>query len=131
MKLTKDKLEEICITLSDRPNLNKPEMVNKQEFIEKAKEWLDMNIIDYIVEGSREGISLEDKKQLIEDFSKAMDEMTKPETKPIIIEDNNPCINYRNMDAGWTCLIYAVRCDGISCKEHCDWYNKSSLYTSK
>lgn len=56
-----------------------------------------------------------------------MDEMNRPETKPVIIEDNNPCINYRNKDAGWTCRIYAVRCDGISCREHCDWYNK---YTS-
>jgi hypothetical protein len=42
--------------------------------IDKACEWLDMNIIDYIVEGSREGISLEDKKQLIEDFRNAMEE---------------------------------------------------------
>lgn len=42
--------------------------------IDKACEWLNMNIIDYIVEGSREGISLEDKKQLIEDFRKAMEE---------------------------------------------------------
>lgn len=50
---------------------------------------------------------------------------------PVIIEDNNPCINYRNQESGWTCRIYAVRCDGISCKEHCDWYNKSSLYISK
>lgn len=53
-------------------------------------------------------------------------EMNKPETKPVIIDDNNPCINYRNTDAGWTCRIYAVRCDGISCREHCDWYNKCS-----
>ena len=61
-----------------------------------------------------------------------MNEMTKPETKPIIIEnDNKPCINYRNQESGWTCRIYAVRCDGISCKEDCEWYNKSSLYTSK
>lgn len=42
--------------------------------IDKACEWLDMNIIDYIVEGSREGISFEDKKQLIEDFKNAMKE---------------------------------------------------------
>lgn len=61
-------------TCSDYISIKESTMVNKQEFIEKAKEWLNMNIIDYIVEGSREGISLEDKKQLIEDFSKAMEE---------------------------------------------------------
>jgi hypothetical protein len=42
--------------------------------IDKACEWINMNIIDYIVEGSREGISLEDKKQLIEDFRNTMEE---------------------------------------------------------
>ena len=42
--------------------------------IDKACEWLDMNIIDYIVEGSREGITDEDKKHLIEDFKNAMEE---------------------------------------------------------
>lgn len=42
--------------------------------IEKACEWLNMNIIDYITEGSREGISLENQKLLIEDFRKAMEE---------------------------------------------------------
>lgn len=42
--------------------------------IEKACEWLNMNIIDYITEGSREGISLENQKQMIEDFRKAMEE---------------------------------------------------------
>jgi hypothetical protein len=67
----------------------------------------------------------------LESNIKSMDEMNKPETEPIIIEDNNPCINYRNQESGWTCRIYAVRCDGISCKDNCDWYNKSSLYTSK
>lgn len=48
-----------------------------------------------------------------------------PENGPINVEDNIPCTNYRNNDAGWTCRIYAVRCDGISCKENCDWYKKS------
>ena len=62
---------------------------------------------------------------------KSMDEMNKPETKPLIIEDNKTCINYRNQESGWICRLYAVRCDGISCMEICDWYNKSSLYTSK
>lgn len=42
--------------------------------INKACEWLNMNIIDYITEGSREGISLENQKQLIDDFRKAMEE---------------------------------------------------------
>lgn len=42
--------------------------------IDKVCEWLNMNIIDYITEGSREGISLENHKQLIDDFRKAMEE---------------------------------------------------------
>jgi hypothetical protein len=42
--------------------------------IDKACEWINMNIADYIVEGSREGISVENKKQLINDFCKAMEE---------------------------------------------------------
>lgn len=40
--------------------------------IAKACKWLNMNIMDYITEGSREGISPENQKQLIEDFRKAM-----------------------------------------------------------
>ena len=40
MEITKDKIEEICITLSERTNLNKPEMVNKQKFIENAVNWI-------------------------------------------------------------------------------------------
>lgn len=42
--------------------------------IDKACEWINMNIADYIVEGSREGISVENKKQLINDFRSAMEE---------------------------------------------------------
>ena len=42
--------------------------------IDKACEWININSTDYIVEGSREGISIENKKQLIEDFRKAMEE---------------------------------------------------------
>lgn len=45
-----------------------------ETMIKKACEWLNMNIIDYITEGSREGISLENQKQLIDDFRKAMEE---------------------------------------------------------
>lgn len=75
--------------------------------------------------------SMREYLSYLESNIKSMDEMNKPETEPIIIEDNKPCINYRNQESGWTCSIYAVRCDGISCKEDCDWYNKSSLYKSK
>ncbi len=42
--------------------------------IEKACKWLSLNIDEYITEGSREGISLENQKQLIIDFRKAMEE---------------------------------------------------------
>lgn len=45
-----------------------------KSMIDKVCEWLNMNIIDYITEGSREGISHENQKQLIEDFRKAMEE---------------------------------------------------------
>ena len=45
-----------------------------ETMIEKACEWLSLNIDEYIIEGSREGISLENQKQLIIDFRKAMEE---------------------------------------------------------
>ena len=45
-----------------------------ETMIEKACKWLSLNIDEYITEGSREGISLENQKQLIIDFRKAMEE---------------------------------------------------------
>ena len=117
---------------TNRGVIMEPTMVNKQEFIEKACEILDSMLYmrdcgDYDCVAS----AYDTVEEFINEFKKLMEESNKPETKPIIVEDNKPCINYRNQESGWTCSIYAVRCDGISCKKDCDWYNKSSLYKSK
>lgn len=121
-------VKEISTNIQEEPN-----MVDKQEFIDKACDVLNSMLymrdcIYYKCVSSSQHATIE---EFINEFKKLMEEGNKPETKPIIIEDNKPCINYRNQESGWTCSIYAVRCDGISCKKDCDWYNKSSLYKSK
>lgn len=41
--------------------------------IDKVCEWLDMNLNDYISEGSREGISREKREELFKDLRKDME----------------------------------------------------------
>ena len=69
MEITKDKIEE----LSER--LNKPEMVNKQEFIEKACEILDSML--YMYDGLETDIvtsRCDTVEDFINEFKKSMEE---------------------------------------------------------
>ena len=43
--------------------------------------------------------------------------------------DNKPCECYiDSKSTGWNCSIFAVHCDGMSCKKDCDFYNKKGYF---
>ena len=50
-------------------------------------------------------------------------------------EDDKHCDQWkgpketRKNPGGWDCLIYAVSCDGINCREKCDYYNKRGVFS--
>ena len=46
---------------------------DNKTMIDKVCEWLDMNLNDYITEGSREGISREKREELFKDLRKDME----------------------------------------------------------
>lgn len=44
-------------------------------------------------------------------------------------DDNAPCECYLGpKSTGWNCSIFAVHCDGMSCKKDCDFYNGKSYF---
>lgn len=72
-----------------------------------------------------------------EDYENVADEIIEFEKlytneTPIVDEgndDNKPCECYRGpKSACWNCSIFAVHCDGITCKKDCDWYNCTGYF---
>lgn len=57
-----------------------------------------------------------------------------PEPEQLVEEDDKPCDQWRGPKetrknpGGWDCFIYARYCDGITCKEKCDYYNKKGCF---
>jgi hypothetical protein len=57
-----------------------------------------------------------------------------PEPEPLVEENDKPCDQWRGPQearknqGGWDCSIYARHCDGITCKEKCDYYNKRGCF---
>jgi hypothetical protein len=51
---------------------------------------------------------------------------------PIVDEENNdnkPCVCYLGPKSnGGNCFIFGVRCDGMSCKKDCNFYNKKGYF---
>ena len=50
-------------------------------------------------------------------------------------EDDKPCNQWkgsketRKNPNGWDCSIYARHCDGVTCREKCDYYNKRGVFS--
>jgi hypothetical protein len=54
-------------------------------------------------------------------------EFEKQYTNDVENNDNKPCECYLGPKSnGRNCSIFAVHCDGMSCKKDCDFYNKTS-----
>jgi hypothetical protein len=58
------------------------------------------------------------------------------EKKIEVTNDNTPCKNWNRPNSnewtnGWACKIFCMHpsnCDGINCKENCDWYNHTGFF---
>jgi hypothetical protein len=73
-----------------------------------------------------------------EDFERTADEIIEwekcynQEKKIEVTNDNTPCKNWNGPNPnGWACKIFCIHqsnCDGINCKENCDWYNHTGFF---
>lgn len=68
-KDAEDYVKEISSNIQKEPT-----MVNKQEFIKKAKEWLEDINFEKMYQYSEDGYTFFDKESFIDDFLKVMEE---------------------------------------------------------
>lgn len=47
------------------------------------------------------------------------------------LKEDGRCKNYRDVQNGWSCSIYACSCDGISCQKTCEWFNETGNFAYK
>ena len=103
--------------LETKPKIMKTELTKEEiKLLYKKLTWLNDNT---------EGATL--KGIIGECLAVFKDDVEQPVTK----FDDKPCKHFNGKvnGPGWSCRIYATRCNGIDCKERCTyWKSKGKKY---